>query len=85
MGCCGKAVVKHTTIGHTNLARDRKYEFADDRIRACQKCIKNFWVGRRLFCQFRVRRSGRILWPDPNAYVPALAADEKNECLKNKW
>jgi len=85
MGCCGKAVVKHNTIGYTNLVRGKKYEFTDDRVRACQKCSDSFWIGRRLFCLLRLRRFGRTLWPDPNAYVPALAADKKNECLKDEW
>lgn len=87
MGCCGKKVVQvgNGIFGDTNLARGKKYEFADDRIRKCQKCNDNFWIGKRLFCLLRLRRFGRTLWPDPNAYVPALAAKKENECLRGNW
>lgn len=87
MGCCRKTAkeAKHPTGGHANLAGGKKYEFTDDRIRACQKCDENFWIGRRLFCLLRLHRFGSTLWADPNAFVPAFAADEKNECWKGNW
>ncbi len=59
MGCCGKKTIIHTgkniVKGYTRLATDtlhitEKYEFTDRRVRACQKCEKNYWIGRRLFC-----------------------------------
>ena len=91
MGCCGKtttkvnAKAKHIAVGHINLAGGKKYEFTDDRIRACQECNDNYWIGRRLFCLFRLHRFGRALWPDPDAFVPTLAAVEKNECFLGNW
>lgn len=87
MGCCGKTVktAKHIAIGYANLVVGKKYEFTDGRIRACRKCDDNFWIGRNLFCLLRLRRFGRTLWADPNAFVPTFAADKKNECLKDRW
>jgi hypothetical protein len=39
MGCCGKTIrtVVNIAQGFTNLARGIKYEFTDDRVRACQQ------------------------------------------------
>jgi len=49
MGCCGKTKSvlkkgKHIAIGYTNLARGKKYEFTDSRVRLCQLCDDNTWL-----------------------------------------
>jgi len=46
MACCGKTIRKAGSIvkGYANLARGRKYEFTDDRIRACHKCDEQTWM-----------------------------------------
>ena len=51
MPCCGKTIKKATNIakGYTRLATDtagltEKYEFTDDRIRACHKCDEQTWM-----------------------------------------
>ena len=87
MGCCGKAIqtAKGIVVGHTNLARGKKYEFTDRRIRICQKCPDNYWIGRRLFCQVRLRRFGSNVWPDPWAYVPGFARKEAEKCPLGRW
>lgn len=87
MTCYGKTTKKgkHIAKNHTNVVQGEKYEFIDGRIRKCQKCSDNFWIRKNLFCLLRLRRAGRTLWPDPNAFVPALAAKEENKCLKGVW
>lgn len=77
MPCYGKK--------YRNLLKVKKYEFTDDRIRACQKCEWNFWIRRSLFCKLRLRRFGRTLWPDISAYVPGFARDENEKCPIGKW
>jgi len=49
MSCCGKtkAVLrkgKNIAVGYTNLARGKKYEFTDGRIRKCHKCDEQTWM-----------------------------------------
>ena len=63
MGCCGKIITKvgRIAIGYTNLARDKKYEFTDDRIRACQKCIWNTWLTKDEYTAFLLRHNIKIL------------------------
>ena len=87
MTCCGKTIRKAKSIsaGYANLARGRKYEFTDDRIRACQKCNRNYWIGRRLFCGIRQHRFGNAFWPDPFAFVPGFARIEAEKCPLGKW
>lgn len=87
MACCGKTIrkVKQIATGYGNLVRGKKYEFTDDRIRACQKCNKNYWISRRLFCAIRLRRFGSTFWPDPFAFVPGFARIENEECFLGKW
>ena len=55
MACCGKA--KNIVHGFAVLAGDKitgvnKYEWTDSRVRVCQKCEDNNWIGRRLICKF---------------------------------
>jgi hypothetical protein len=75
MGCCGKAAKKigNIAVGWANLARGIKYEFTDDRIRACQKCEKAYWKGRNLWCK-------KCL-----CFVPAKARVESEKCPLGKW
>ncbi len=78
MSCCGKVKsvgrkVKNITIGYTALAIGIKYEFTDDRIRACQKCEKNYWIKRTLWCSIC------------KCYIPAKARVEDEKCPLDKW
>jgi len=87
MACCGETIrkAKNIAIGYAKLPTGRKYEFTDDRIRVCQKCEKNYWIGRRLFCAIRQRRFGAVSWPDPYAFVPGFARVEAEKCPLEKW
>ena len=79
MGCCGKKVkdlagkAKSIAVGYTNLARGVKYEFTDDRIRACQRCSRNKWRGKTLWCQ------------ECGCYVPAKARVKEEKCPLGLW
>ena len=82
MGCCGKAekILKVGTsivIGYTNLARGKKYEFTDSRIRICQQCKPpkghNYWIGRTLWCSIC------------KCYIPAKARVKDEKCPLGKW
>lgn len=92
MGCCGSIIktTKNIAVGHSRLTTDfiglaPKYEFTDSRVRICQQCEKNFWIGRNLFCLMFLRRVGRTLWPDPEAFIPARARVEDEHCPLKKW
>ena len=52
MGCCGKTIKKigQITEGYTNLARGKRFEFTNERIKTCQECEFNYWVRKKLFC-----------------------------------
>ena len=76
MSCCGKA--GNIIQGFTRLATDKvglteKYEFTDGRIRACQQCEKNYWIGRKLFCSIC------------KCYIPAKARVTDEKCPLGKW
>jgi len=75
MGCCGGTAKKIGQIatGYINLARGKKYEFTDDRVRACQKCEFNYWIGRTLWCSIC------------KCFIPAKARVKENTCPKNFW
>ena len=75
MTCCGKTIqtVKNITQGYKNLATGKKYEFTDTRVRACQKCEFNYWIGKKLFCSIC------------KCFIPAKARAEDNTCPKGKW
>jgi len=90
MACCGKAKKvlqkgKNIAVGYVNLARGKKYEFTDSRIRACHKCNWSYWIGRQVFCRFRLRRFGATLWADPFAYIPGFARIETEKCFLGNW
>jgi len=75
MGCCGKGVkkVKNIAKGYTALVRGIKYEFTDGRVRICQKCDKNYWVGKTLWCSIC------------KCYIPAKARVAEEKCPLDKW
>jgi len=78
MPCCGKAKSvlkkgKAIVNGYSALAVGIKYEFTDDRIRACQKCEKNYWIRRTLWCSIC------------KCFIPAKARVESEYCPLGKW
>lgn len=78
MSCCGKAKsvagkVKNVTLGVTRYITGKKYEFTDNRIRTCQKCEKNYWIKRTLWCSIC------------KCFVPAKARVESEHCPLKKW
>ena len=75
MGCCGKAKTKVKNIieGYTNLARKRKCPDTDRRVRICQKCEKNYWIKKMLWCSIC------------KCYIPAKARVENEKCPIEKW
>lgn len=75
MSCCGGIAkkVRQIATGYTNLIRGKKYEFTDDRVRVCQKCEFNYWLGRKLFCSIC------------KCLIPAKARVEENTCPKKLW
>ena len=78
MSCCGKAKKilkkgKNIVKGNVALARGIKYEFTDGRVRICQKCDYNYWIGKTLWCSIC------------KCLVPAKARVEDEKCPKDKW
>lgn len=76
MGCCGeKTLVKVVNIvkGYASLAVGKKYEFTDGRIRTCQKCDRNYWIGRSLWCSIC------------KCFIPAKARVADERCPLDKW
>ena len=75
MGCCGGAKKKAVNIakGYVALARKKKFEFTDDRVRTCQDCDYRKWLGKTLWCKIC------------KCYVPAKARVEDEKCPKDFW
>ena len=82
MDCCEKIVeqVKKVTKqagqiveGYSNLVKGKRFEFTNERIIICQKCKKNYWVGKKLFCSIC------------KCLIPAKARVEENTCPEKKW
>jgi len=78
MGCCDKTrrlanTTKHIAQGWTALARGTKYEFTDDRVRVCQGCEDNYWIGGSLWCSIC------------KCLIPAKARVEGEDCPKGRW
>ena len=75
MSCCGKTIKKGVNIakGFTALAMGTKYEFTDSRVRTCQKCDKNYWLARQLFCSIC------------KCFIPAKARVKDEKCPLDKW
>ena len=71
MSCCGK--VKAIAKGYTALAIGKKYEFTDSRVRTCQRCEENYWIGRTLWCSVC------------KCLIPAKARVEEEDCPKGYW
>ena len=75
MSCCDKKIKKAVNIvrGNINVIRGKKYEFTDGRVRICQKCEKNYWVGRTLWCSIC------------KCFIPAKARVKEEKCPLDKW
>tara|TARA_Y100000310_G_scaffold262600_1_gene272309 strand:- start:68 stop:340 length:273 start_codon:yes stop_codon:yes gene_type:complete len=78
MGCCGKTIkaiknAPNIVKGFTALAIGLKYEFTDDRIRACQQCDQNCWLARSLWCK------------KCDCFVPAKARVKEETCPLDRW
>lgn len=79
MGCCGKKAKqifdkgKNIAVGYTNYTRGKKFEFTDSRIRICQKCEKNYWIKKTLWCSIC------------KCFIPAKTRVEKEKCPLDKW
>lgn len=75
MGCCGNIPKKarQIAIGYINLAKGKKYEFTDDRVRICQKCEFNYWIGRTLWCSIC------------GCFIPPKARVKDAICDKGFW
>jgi hypothetical protein len=82
MGCCDKTkstvrrVAKkaaNIVKGNIRAMRAVKYEFTDDRVRECQNCEQNYWIGRSLWCRLC------------KCYIPAKARVEDEQCPLGKW
>ena len=75
MSCCGKAVKKVGNIikGNAALVMGKKYVYTDGRVRICQKCEKNYWIGRTLWCSIC------------KCFIPAKARVEDEKCPLDKW
>ena len=76
MSCCGKNKIQkavNIAKGFTALATGKKYEFTDSRIRVCQQCEDNYWLGKRLFCS------------KCKCYIPAKARVKDELCPLDKW
>lgn len=80
MSCCDKKVIKklvhkaaNIVKGNVRVLTGKKYEFTDDRIRACHECDEQYWLGRSLWCKIC------------KCYIPAKARVEEEKCPLNKW
>jgi len=83
MSCC--RIPQNITQSYAGLFAGEKYEFTDGRVRICQSCDRNIWIDRCIFCTLRIRRFGRTIWPDPLAFIPAIARIENEHCSIGKW
>jgi len=78
MGCCDKTrrfgtKIAHIVQGNARWALGIKYEFTDDRVRICQRCEDNYWIGRSLWCSIC------------KCHVPAKARIKEENCPLGKW
>ncbi len=72
MGCCG-GKVKQIAEGYGNLIRGKKFPFTNERVRVCQNCELNYWIGKKLFCS------------ECKCYIPAKARAHENTCPAGRW
>ena len=81
MECCGGGgtakKVGQIATGYINLARGVKYEFTDDRVRACQKCEDSTWLTKSQFGKWLVKNNVKVLrnWKDLSV-LPKLPKEE---------
>lgn len=68
-----KRKAKNIATGLINLATGVKYEFTDGRIRICQKCKDNYWIGKTLWCSIC------------KCCIPGKARVPDEKCPKDKW
>lgn len=63
MTCCGKTIrkAKNIAVGYTNLARGKKYEFTDARIRMCQQCDEQTWMSKTEYAAWLLRHGIKVL------------------------
>ena len=78
MGCCGK--IKNIAKGYTGHVIEKttgkqvmKYAYTDDRVRVCQKCDKNYWIKKTLWCSIC------------KCFVPGKARIDNEKCPLDKW
>lgn len=70
MGCCGKKIKKvaHIVEGHVLFNYDKlfhlprpKFEFADSRIRTCNKCEKQTWMSKAEYIAWLEMNAGDVI------------------------
>lgn len=97
MSCCDKtkSVVvnaatkaKHVVQGNVRALFGVKYEFTDDRVRACQTCDYRYWLGRSLWCSIckcRIPAKARVEAEDcPRGLWPARKSSQKEKILSDE-
>jgi hypothetical protein len=88
MGCCDKTKVSKKSgrlLRNEFIFSEPPYQYCDARVRICHRCHYQIWSRRRLFCQAKMRRAGKVLWADPLAFVPAMAKVPVSLCALHKW
>ena len=88
MGCCGKTIekVKNIAVGYANLARGVKYEFTDDRIRACWKCDYQTRMSRTEYTAWLVKHGIEVLKNYTQLEkIPMLPKQEQNKNRRNLY
>ena len=78
MACKSCKKAKNIVQGFATLAVDKitgvdKYEFTDVRVRICQNCDSNYWIGNSLWCS------------KCKCYIPAKARVPDEKCHLRKW
>jgi len=78
MTCCPKiknlmGKAQNIAQGYTRLLRGQKCACTDDRIRVCQKCADNYWIGRSLWCSIC------------KCFIPAKARVDAEQCPLGQW
>lgn len=79
MGCCGSTIkkVRQIATGYVNLARGKKHEFTDDRVRACQECDESTWLTKAEYGKWLVKHGVGILRNREDlAALPMLPKEE---------
>jgi len=71
MSCCGK--ITQIVQGYAAVVTGKEYEFSAGRIRCCQTCDKNYWIGKQLWCSIC------------KCWIPAAARATDKECPLDRW